>query len=346
MDKVLSIVVPSYNMEKLLPRCINSMIHPILDESLEIIIVNDGSKDSTLEIASNYNKQYPNNIIVIDKQNGNYGSAVNAGLAIASGKYFRILDADDFVDNQSLNKLISHLSNIDVDIVCTNYSAEENSYKSLQRPQNVQFNHIYNFLTFDLYSYKIPNYCMHGITYKRVLLINSGLKLQEGISYTDSEYCYYPLSYAKTIIFFDILLYRYQLGRIGQTVSVSSLIKSKPSMLKIIYRMLDDIEHFEGNSLLLKNKAFVSSSPIALFYITTLCYEHNNSLLDLQCIEQRISKINYLYDILSERNLYGVKYIKRYREGKKSNTFMLRFYYKSIMVLRGYIKSALSLIAH
>lgn len=83
-------------MEKYLRRCLNSLI---IDEEgmkqLEVLVINDGSKDSSSQIAHEYQNKYPDTYRVIDKENGNYGSCVNKGIVKATGKYFKILDADD-----------------------------------------------------------------------------------------------------------------------------------------------------------------------------------------------------------------------------------------------------------
>ena len=110
MEKILTICVPTYNMEALLPRCLDSfIIEEEFMNRLEIIVVNDGSKDRSSEIAHQYEAKYPNSFIVIDKPNGNYGSCVNAALKIARGKYFRICDADDYYISKNLSDYISLL---------------------------------------------------------------------------------------------------------------------------------------------------------------------------------------------------------------------------------------------
>ena len=122
MSKVLSICIPSYNMEKYLNRCVDSMLVEEVLDQLEIIIVNDGSKDGTLAIANDYKQRYPQSVVVIDKPNGHYGSCINASLKVATGKYFRTVDADDWVDSKALVEFVHTLSKIDVDCVCTKYA--------------------------------------------------------------------------------------------------------------------------------------------------------------------------------------------------------------------------------
>ena len=97
MDKLLTIVIPSYNMEKYLDRCLSSLI--VSDEKmqcLEVLVINDGSKDRTSEIAHTYEERFPGTFRVVDKENGHYGSCVNRGLKEARGTFIKVLDADDY----------------------------------------------------------------------------------------------------------------------------------------------------------------------------------------------------------------------------------------------------------
>ena len=98
-SKILTIVVPSFNMEALLRKGLQSLLIEKNPQRLEVIVVNDGSTDQTLAIAKEFHSRFPQTFTFIDKENGNYGSCINAGLKIAQGKYIKILDADDYVDN-------------------------------------------------------------------------------------------------------------------------------------------------------------------------------------------------------------------------------------------------------
>ena len=150
--KILSIAVPVYNTEKYLERCIDSMIVNGILEDIEIILVNDGSRDNSISIMNKYKKKYPKTIIVIDKENGGHGSTINAALKVATGKYFRVLDSDDWFDSSNFLKFVKKLKSEDVDLVITNYKKEfiysgtsvEVNWKDLKEDK------VYNFNTFDL----------------------------------------------------------------------------------------------------------------------------------------------------------------------------------------------------
>ena len=122
MEKVLTVVVPTYNMEKYLDRCLTSLI--VDDDKmalLEVLVVNDGSKDRSSEIAHSYEARYPNTFKVIDKENGNYGSCINRGVTAVTGKYFRILDADDWYSTDALQSFTSKLMSIEADMVPSSF---------------------------------------------------------------------------------------------------------------------------------------------------------------------------------------------------------------------------------
>lgn len=107
-NKVLTIVIPTYNMEKFISRCLDSLLILNIND-VEILVINDGSRDNSSKIAHEYQEKYPLSIKVIDKENGNYGSCINVALSMATGKYFRILDADDYFDNKSFANYVDML---------------------------------------------------------------------------------------------------------------------------------------------------------------------------------------------------------------------------------------------
>ena len=121
MDKILTISIAAYNVEKFLFETLSSLKCKNLDK-LEVIIVNDGSKDGTVDVANSFIESYPNTFKIINKENGGYGSTINKGIEFATGKYFKQLDGDDKFDTENLDKFIEELEKIDVDIAYTPFS--------------------------------------------------------------------------------------------------------------------------------------------------------------------------------------------------------------------------------
>ena len=147
MQKLLTIVIPTYDMEAYLNRCLDSLL--ISDEQmqlLEVLVINDGSKDKSYAIAHEYEAKYPNTFRVIDKENGNYGSCVNRGLKEASGQYIKVLDADDWFDTTEFEKYLKQLQSVEVDMVLTPYSiVNENGIKQKEMEFDINSEQIFSF---------------------------------------------------------------------------------------------------------------------------------------------------------------------------------------------------------
>ena len=110
--KVLTIIVPVYNTEKYIKRCLDSLDNKETNPKVEVLIVSDGSKDNSIKIAKEYEKKEPNTFKVIEKENGGHGSTINKGLELATGKYFRVLDSDDWVDNKNFIEYVKDLETV------------------------------------------------------------------------------------------------------------------------------------------------------------------------------------------------------------------------------------------
>ena len=227
MNKILTIVIPAYNMEKYLSKCLESVLLPEFQENLEVLLINDGSKDQTLSIAKEYEEKYPQILRVIDKPNGGWGTAINRGIAEAKGKYFRTLDADDWYDTKELEQFIFLLKNIDVDLAATSFTrVYEDSYRDNENDiypedlcgKTIDFK---DYLKTNNYTKYLP---IQAITFRTQLLQDNPIIISDRY-YTDIEYNLIPLVYVDTVYFSQINLYRYFLGREGQSVSLSGYKK-------------------------------------------------------------------------------------------------------------------------
>lgn len=220
MEKILTIVVPTYNMEAYLERCLNSLVVEEKQmKSLEVLVIIDGSKDRSSEIGHQYEYKYPQIFRVIDKDNGNYGSCINRGLSEAKGKYIKVLDADDRFDLENFNSFLYLLESVDVDCIMSD------TYK--EKPNGTIWQKIrYNLPTLKVFSLEkilkdVPSeyIWMHSITYRTSVLRNISYHQTEGISYTDQEWIYLPMASCNTFIYYPHVVYYYLIGRDGQTVS-------------------------------------------------------------------------------------------------------------------------------
>lgn len=324
MEKILSICVPSYNMEAYLARNVESMLKAGVNDELEIIIVNDGSKDGTLVVANKYKALYPDTVTVIDKPNGHYGSCVNAALKVARGKYFRTVDADDWVDGNNFKKLIENLRDLNVDCVFTRFSIFHESDGKIEEKksdESIEYNQI---LDLNKYHLKPSLLHMHCLTYSSQFLYDIAYKQTEGICYTDSEYVFIPLYNAKTLICYNFSVYVYYVGRDDQSMSPSVLRKNFMHFYKILARIADyDSPHKNINANFLKDQ-YYSILMGYLLPIHIIYGEENNEQEDLlRSIMTKIS--NQGFDAQKYLNSsYGLPYQKMWYSNGKIDKLFLR----------------------
>ena len=218
MEKILTIIIPAYNMEKFLPYCLDSLLIESRLDEVEVLVINDGSTDRTSAIAHDYEERLRGVVRVIDKNNGNYGSCINRGLKEATGRYIKILDADDSFDTDNFGLFISFLTDADADLIVSDYDIVDENRK------------INKSICYDLSvgTHPIEDVCtlpafmgmqMHGVAYKRNLLMHLDYVQTEGISYTDHQWISTPMIAVKTVSYFGKPLYRYLVGREGQTMN-------------------------------------------------------------------------------------------------------------------------------
>ena len=215
-------------------------------EDVEIIIVNDGSKDRTSEIAKQYEKAYPTIVKAIDKENGGHGDAVNTGLKHATGLYFKVVDSDDWVDEEALYKILNVLHEMVekqklVDMLVSNYVYEKVGikHKKVIHYQNVMpENRVISWK--DMGRFKLGQYIlMHSVMYRTELLKMCGLELPKHTFYVDNIYVYYPLPHVKTFYYLNVNFYRYFIGRDGQSVNEQNMIKRIDQQLFVTKTMID-----------------------------------------------------------------------------------------------------------
>lgn len=227
MDKILSISIPSYNIEQYIDECISSFIDERIIDKIEVIIVNDGSKDSTLSKANEWKAKYPESIVVIDKENGGHGSTINAAIKVAKGKYFKNVDGDDWVDTEEFVKFVNKLENIDVDLVLTDYNKVYQESKTIK---SYSMKEVHNYPEEEVfpveYMFNLKSFqAMHTITYRTRILKDNNIRLSEKCFYVDIQFNIFPMQYVKTAYYMPLNVYQYRLEREGQSVSVEGYIK-------------------------------------------------------------------------------------------------------------------------
>lgn len=242
--KLLSIAIPCYNSSAYMRKCIDSLLPG--GEDVEIIIVNDGSKDNTPDIAEEYRERFPSIVKVVNKENGGHGSAVNAGIEQASGLYYKVVDSDDWVNQSAYIQILNTLKELvkdgkSVDMFISNFVYEKEGEK---RKKVMKYHHALPqdcvFTWNDVKHFRVGQYIlMHSVIYRTNLLRECGLKLPEHTFYVDNIFVFNPLPYVKTMYYLDVNFYRYYIGRADQSVNEQVMIGRIDQQIKVNKLMVD-----------------------------------------------------------------------------------------------------------
>lgn len=299
--KLLSITVPCYNSEKYMRKCIDSLLAG--GEEVEIIIVNDGSTDKTAEVADEYAAKYPSIVKVVHKENGGHGSAVNAGIERAQGLYFKVVDSDDWVKEESYKAILEKLHELAgggtaLDLLISNFVYEKQGEK---RKKVMHYHHILPqdtmFTWADCHHFMKGHYIlMHSVIFRTRLLRECGLKLPEHTFYVDNLYVYEPLPYVKNMYYLDVNFYRYYIGREDQSVNEEVMISRIDQQIKVNKLMIDYIVEQKPN--ILKQKRLYQYMRNYLEIIMTV----SSVLLIRSETEENLEKKKELWMYLKEKD--------------------------------------------
>lgn len=242
--KLLSFAVPCYNSQDYMRKCIDSLL--VGGDDVEIVIVNDGSKDDTLQIARQYEADYPQIVKVVDKENGGHGSGVNAGLKVATGLYYKVVDSDDWLDGNALVKLLDtiknhlaserlpdmYVTNFVYDRIADNQQYVSSYEKKMPEGEIIGWEKVKKFRTSHML-------LMHSLIYKREKLLESGTVLPEHTFYVDNIFAYKPLPYMQTIYYLNADLYHYYIGRADQSITISNSVARYKQQILVMREMAD-----------------------------------------------------------------------------------------------------------
>ena len=234
--KILSVSIACYNLGSLIEECLDSFLkEKEVYNQLELLVVDDGSTDDiTVEKVKRYVEKYPSTVKLIQQKNSGPGATVNNGMKHATGKYFRMVDGDDWVDSAALKKLIQKLSKINSDMVVANYktySEKLGKITHIFKPNNLKNGKEIQLEDFE-YDYN-PPIRMHNTIYKTEILQKNKITLDDGF-YTDLEYLLFPTPYVKTMTYFDLDLYIYRQALGDQSTSPNKLIQNRPRHKEIM----------------------------------------------------------------------------------------------------------------
>ena len=304
MNKILTISIAAYNVEKYLSNTLDSFIcsKDVMD-AIEVIIVSDGSKDKTVQIAKEYVDRYPNSFILIEKENGGYGSTINSSLQIARGKYYRTVDGDDWVNTKGFERYVRKLKDIDSDLIITKFCTvmDDDSKATQEVTHGLFFNE--TVMDFDsIIQNEVSDFLsMHCLTFRTELLLKHNISITEHCFYTDSELVMKPVQYIKTVVKINEIVYMYRIGREGQSVSIPSRMKHIDQSILVNLKKAQLLESVVSNPNVSKPKkeylyrAIVQDVAEHYYYLLAI-KEKNKSLAALKNFDDMLkSNAPYVY---------------------------------------------------
>ena len=222
-EKLITFVVPCYNSQAYMRKCVDSLLPA--EKHCQIIIVDDGSTDETGAIADAYAEAHPDCVEVVHQPNGGHGEGINSGLARARGRYFKVVDSDDWADLSALNQVVDTLLSLEkeggVDLMICNYVYEqlETGYQKVMRFANaLPPGRVLTWV--DTKGFHITQQLsLHSCIYRTETVRKSGLHLPRKVFYEDNLFVYTPLPYVEKLYYLDADFYRYYVGREGQSMA-------------------------------------------------------------------------------------------------------------------------------
>lgn len=322
-EKLLTISIAAYNVEQYLEQALTScLVREDLKKKIEVIVVNDGSTDNTLKIANRYAEQYPDIYVVVDKKNSGYGSTVNKSISMAKGKYFKILDGDDWINTDGLEAFLDVADKCSEDLILSKTKKIFWSEKKIIKEDILANGEIEEEKTYDFNTDYNINWYMHNMIVSTEFLRKNKICLTEKCFYTDGEYVFKVISHLRSFRYIDKVIYMYRLGRVGQSVGYEGRIRHKSDSIKVLKNELEYFvnTHFNTNNVRNACKKHLTNTATGVIQYHLLCPYTEENVKKVQEIDLWIKK-NY-FEIYQDMN-------------KKKAIYILRFFnYKSYAVCR------------
>ncbi|WP_443863754.1 glycosyltransferase [Fusobacterium ulcerans] len=283
----LSIIVPIYNVEDYLEECLESLYN-IKNIELEIILVNDGSKDNSFKIMEKFKDMYPEKTVLINKENGGLSSARNAGMKAAVGEYVSFIDSDDFIDVDEFERFFKEGQKDKLDVIVGNmrYYTPEKTGDPLFRSEMIKNSGILKGVDFFWELFQKPKCFREEVVddiYRREFLLKNDIWFNENIVHEDSEFT--PLVYLKAekVRYIDraFYFYRQRTGSIMNKVSEKSIV----SLESICERFFDEYKKLGS----VKGKEVLSA--LILSFYSVVVYKRYNGAGDWKRVHKRYKEL-------------------------------------------------------
>lgn len=293
INKIITFVIPAYNSAATLCRCLDSFVHESMFPYMEVLIVDDGSTDDTAEIAMEYVNRY-SVFFLVSKENGGHGSVINYAVEKINGKYFKVIDSDDWIVSDNLQIYVESLQKTNVDVVFTHFRTidSRNGHTREYAMSEINWGQEHSFELFWKNRKTVSKVCsFHGITYNVSFYRKCNLLLSEGISYEDQEYATLPFAKVKTVLPLDIFLYEYSLGNPNQSVSDEQQIKNIAQMETVLWKVIDETPT-TLNEIVYDYFLYKKREMLLSYYMVSLLKDPNKKRgrADAKILSSRIKK--------------------------------------------------------
>lgn len=249
--KLLTVAIPCYNSQDYMEKSIRSALTG--GDRVEVIVVDDGSKDNTLKIAKKYQEKFHDIVKVVHQENGGHGEAVNTGIKNATGLYFKVLDSDDCLGKKALAEVLDLLEDMvskdaGLDMLITNFMYDKQGVKHKKIMKYKKAMPVGRMFGWDELKFGTTQYLlMHSVIYRTKVLRECNMELPRHTFYVDNIYVFQPLPFVKNIYYLDVCLYKYFIGRDDQSVNENIMIKRLDQQYRVTRIMLDIYNNSEIN---------------------------------------------------------------------------------------------------
>ncbi len=348
---VLTIGVPAYNVEKYIGKCLISILRSRNAHKTEVLVINDGSTDGTAEIVKEFEKTSGGIVRLINKENGGHGSGINRTIEEAKGKYLRFVDGDDWVDHENLAKLIDYMETSDADVILTKGSydyIEKPLFEDIIKYDSLKEGVTYYFddLVYDNYGFKTYGPILTSGNYKTEVLRKADFRITEKKPYVDMEFNSFSIKYVNSVEYRDLDIYRYLIGRVGQTVSKDFWRKKYKDHVYIIFNILDKVSNDPDYSA--NKKKYVYKNIISqmvdsqIFMFDAVCkYDELDEFLER--LKNYPEAYDYSMKLIKERGgncLLILKLCKYFKKTSSTESIIIPGKRETLRDLLGYPKLA------
>lgn len=278
----MSVTVPAYNVQDDIKKCLESFCIPGLDDDIEVLVVDDGSFDKTKEIAKKIANKHPKLFRYIRKENGGHGSAVNMGLSYATGKYFMIVDADDWISRKDFVSFVRQLRTCDADLTVSHYVRNHGLDSHRVNSGALEYKKKIPFASLEMAEYY---FVLASICYRTRLLKEMHLKLPEGCYYDDLVYITEPMRFVSDVMFFDTAYYHYRVGHLTQSTAKKNLAANYKQHRAIVKRLFAYYKKYQADTAQMRYIAHVLEIACADHYYILLQCEPDVNLAKRRLFE-------------------------------------------------------------